>query len=54
VRSLTLVHRRDAFKAAPASVNKMKELVMLRVRSTSSSARLASSTAKTGRSTMSI
>lgn len=27
VRSLTLVHRRDAFKAAPASVNKMKELV---------------------------
>lgn len=28
VRSLTLVHRRDAFKAAPASVNKMKELVM--------------------------
>jgi thioredoxin reductase (NADPH) len=27
-RSLTLVHRRDAFKAAPASVNKMKELVM--------------------------
>ncbi|MDR3471933.1 MAG: NAD(P)/FAD-dependent oxidoreductase [Devosia sp.] len=26
-RSLTLVHRRDAFKAAPASVNKMKELV---------------------------
>lgn len=26
--SLTLVHRRDAFKAAPASVNKMKELVM--------------------------
>ncbi|MDB5613590.1 MAG: NAD(P)/FAD-dependent oxidoreductase, partial [Devosia sp.] len=25
VRSLTLVHRRDAFKAAPASVNKMKE-----------------------------
>ena len=24
VRSLTLVHRRDAFKAAPASVNKMK------------------------------
>jgi thioredoxin reductase (NADPH) len=28
VRSLTLVHRRDAFKAAPASVNKMRELVM--------------------------
>ncbi len=28
VRSLTLVHRRDAFKAAPASVNRMKELVM--------------------------
>ncbi|HQZ12093.1 MAG TPA: NAD(P)/FAD-dependent oxidoreductase [Devosia sp.] len=28
VRSLTLVHRRDAFKAAPASVNQMKELVM--------------------------
>ena len=28
VRSLTLVHRRDAFKAAPASVNAMKELVM--------------------------
>src|SRR6187455_1201976 len=28
VRSLTLVHRRDAFKAAPASVNSMKELVM--------------------------
>jgi thioredoxin reductase (NADPH) len=28
VHSLTLVHRRDAFKAAPASVNKMKELVM--------------------------
>ena len=27
-RSLTLVHRRDAFKAAPASVNRMKELVM--------------------------
>jgi len=27
VRTLTLVHRRDAFKAAPASVNKMKELV---------------------------
>jgi thioredoxin reductase (NADPH) len=27
-RSLTLVHRRDAFKAAPASVNAMKELVM--------------------------
>ena len=27
-RSLTLVHRRDAFKAAPASVSKMKELVM--------------------------
>ena len=27
VKSLTLVHRRDAFKAAPASVNKMKELV---------------------------
>jgi thioredoxin reductase (NADPH) len=27
-RSLTLVHRRDAFKAAPASVNKMKEMVM--------------------------
>ena len=27
VRSLTLVHRRDAFKAAPASVNRMKELV---------------------------
>ncbi|WP_417309592.1 NAD(P)/FAD-dependent oxidoreductase [Devosia sp.] len=27
VRSLTLVHRRDAFKAAPASVNQMKELV---------------------------
>ncbi|MGK2229653.1 NAD(P)/FAD-dependent oxidoreductase, partial [Devosia sp.] len=27
VRSLTLVHRRDAFKAAPASVNKMKDLV---------------------------
>ena len=27
VRSLTLVHRRDEFKAAPASVNKMKELV---------------------------
>src|SRR5690606_9140805 len=27
VRSLTLVHRRDAFKAAPASVNKMKEMV---------------------------
>jgi thioredoxin reductase (NADPH) len=26
-RSLTLVHRRDEFKAAPASVNKMKELV---------------------------
>jgi thioredoxin reductase (NADPH) len=26
-RSLTLVHRRDAFKAAPASVNRMKELV---------------------------
>jgi thioredoxin reductase (NADPH) len=26
--SLTLVHRRDAFKAAPASVNRMKELVM--------------------------
>src|SRR5690606_14547079 len=26
-RTLTLVHRRDAFKAAPASVNKMKELV---------------------------
>lgn len=26
-RSLTLVHRRDAFKAAPASVNQMKELV---------------------------
>ena len=26
-RSLTLVHRRDAFKAAPASVNAMKELV---------------------------
>jgi thioredoxin reductase (NADPH) len=25
--SLTLVHRRDAFKAAPASVNKMKDLV---------------------------
>ena len=28
VRSLTLVHRRDAFKAAPASVNRMKEMVM--------------------------
>jgi len=28
VRTLTLVHRRDAFKAAPASVNRMKELVM--------------------------
>jgi thioredoxin reductase (NADPH) len=28
VRSLTLVHRRDAFKAAPASVNRMRELVM--------------------------
>ena len=28
VRSLTLVHRRDEFKAAPASVNKMKELVV--------------------------
>jgi len=27
-RSLTLVHRRDAFKAAPASVNKMRELVV--------------------------
>ena len=27
-RSLTLVHRRDEFKAAPASVNKMKELVV--------------------------
>ena len=27
-RSLALVHRRDAFKAAPASVNRMKELVM--------------------------
>ena len=27
-RTLTLVHRRDAFKAAPASVNRMKELVM--------------------------
>ena len=27
VRSLTLVHRRDAFKAAPASVNAMRELV---------------------------
>jgi thioredoxin reductase (NADPH) len=27
-RSLTLVHRRDAFKAAPASVSRMKELVM--------------------------
>ena len=27
-RSLTLVHRRDAFKAAPASVNSMKELVV--------------------------
>ena len=27
-RSLTLVHRRDAYKAAPASVNRMKELVM--------------------------
>ena len=27
-RSLTLVHRRDEFKAAPASVNRMKELVM--------------------------
>jgi thioredoxin reductase (NADPH) len=27
-RSLTLVHRRDALKAAPASVNRMKELVM--------------------------
>ena len=26
--SVTLVHRRDAFKAAPASVNRMKELVM--------------------------
>jgi thioredoxin reductase (NADPH) len=26
-RSLTLVHRRDAFKAAPASVNEMKALV---------------------------
>jgi thioredoxin reductase (NADPH) len=26
-RSLTLVHRRDAFKAAPASVNRMKELM---------------------------
>ena len=26
-RSLTLVHRRDAFKAAPASVNRMKEMV---------------------------
>ena len=26
-RSLTLVHRRDAFRAAPDSVNKMKELV---------------------------
>jgi thioredoxin reductase (NADPH) len=26
--SETLVHRRDAFKAAPASVNRMKELVM--------------------------
>jgi thioredoxin reductase (NADPH) len=26
-RSLTLLHRRDAFKAAPASVNRMKELV---------------------------
>src|SRR5690606_35087661 len=26
-RSLTLMHRRDAFKAAPASVNQMKELV---------------------------
>ncbi len=28
VRSLTLVHRRDEFKAAPASVNRMRELVM--------------------------
>jgi thioredoxin reductase (NADPH) len=27
-RSLTLVHRRDEFKAAPASVNRMKELVV--------------------------
>jgi thioredoxin reductase (NADPH) len=27
-RSLTLVHRRPEFKAAPASVNRMKELVM--------------------------
>ena len=26
--SVTLVHRRDAFKAAPASVNRMKELLM--------------------------
>jgi len=26
-RSMTLVHRRDAFRAAPASVNEMKELV---------------------------
>jgi thioredoxin reductase (NADPH) len=28
VRSLTLVHRRPEFKAAPASVNRMQELVM--------------------------
>ena len=27
-KRVTLVHRRDAFKAAPASVNRMKELVM--------------------------
>jgi thioredoxin reductase (NADPH) len=27
-RTLTLVHRRDEFKAAPASVNKMRELVV--------------------------
>ncbi len=45
-RSLTLVHRRPEFKAAPASVNRMKELVM-EGRSTSSPARSASSKAMT-------
>jgi thioredoxin reductase (NADPH) len=50
-RSLTLVHRRDAFKAAPASVNRMKELVP-RARSTSSSARSPRIDGENGSSTM--